>query len=59
MSSCKPWSVVQVGTASFTNVVGMAIITAWLIYRRTHGTDTMNVLHLKLVTHVPCLKTLY
>jgi hypothetical protein len=34
--------VVQVDTALFTNVVGIAIITAWLIYRKKYMENTWN-----------------
>jgi hypothetical protein len=41
--------VVQVDTASFTNVVGMAIITAWLIYRKKYKDEiTVDLLDFKL-----------
>ena len=48
--------VVQVGTASFTSVVGMAMVTAWLIYGQIYGTDTLDLLDFKHSAHVPCLK---
>jgi hypothetical protein len=35
---------VQVGTASFTRMVGMAIEIAWLIYMQIHRTDALDPL---------------
>jgi hypothetical protein len=48
--------VVEVGTASFTRTVDMAIVTAWLIYRQVPGTDALNLLDFKHPTSVPCCK---
>jgi len=49
--------VVQEDTASFTNVVGMAIITAWLIYRKKYIEQiTVDLLDFNCATHVPSPK---
>jgi hypothetical protein len=47
---------VQVGTASFTMMVGMAIEIAWLIYMQIHRTDTLDPLDFRCAVHVPYLK---
>jgi len=47
---------VQVGTASFTRMVGMAIEIAWLIYMQIPRTDALDPLDFKCAVHVPCLK---
>lgn len=45
MYGCKLWSVcVQVGTASCTRMVDLALVTAWLKYRQVYGTDALDLL---------------
>jgi len=47
---------VQMGTASFTRMVGMAIEIAWLIYMQIQRTDALDPLDFKCTVHMPCLK---
>ena len=57
MYDCKLWSVcVQVGTASCTRMVDLAIVTAWLNYRQLYGSDALDLLHLQGAAPVPCCK---
>jgi hypothetical protein len=48
--------VVQVSTASFSIVLGMAIVTAWHIYRQIYVTVTLDLLDFKLAAHEHCVK---
>lgn len=48
--------VIVVGTASFTRIVEMAIVTAWLIYRQVPGTDALDLLDFKHPAPVLCCK---
>lgn len=47
---------VQMGTASFTRMVDMAIVTAQLIYRQVHATDALDLLDCKHAVPMPCPK---
>jgi hypothetical protein len=47
---------VQVGIASFTRIVGMAIEIASLIYMQIHITDALDPVDFECAVHVPSLK---
>lgn len=47
---------VLVGTASFTRMTDIAIVTAWLIYRQVPGTDALEFLDFKHVVSLSCHK---
>lgn len=54
MYGCKLWSVcVQVGTASCTRMVDLALVTAWLNYRQVYGTDALDLLDLQRAVPAP------
>jgi len=54
---CKISSVcVQVGTASCTRMVDLAIVTAWLNYTQVYGTDAMDLLNFQHAAPVSCHK---
>jgi hypothetical protein len=41
------------GIASFTKIVGMAIVTAWFICQQVYGTNALDLLDLKYAASVP------
>jgi len=45
--------VVQMGIASFTRIVDMAIVTAWLICQQVYGINALDLLDLKCAASVP------
>jgi len=47
---------VQMGTASFTRMVGMAIEIAWLIYMQIQRTDALDPLDFKCAVRMLCPK---
>jgi hypothetical protein len=48
--------VVLVGTASFTRMADIAIVTACLTYRQVSETDALELLDFKRAAPLPCCK---